>query len=71
MSELNARVLAHNTYSLDLSGVLTHLRDTAAAYLSSAARSGRPAAHGVPRSRVGPGRTVAEQHHVTDAWRIR
>lgn len=71
MSESNARVLARNTYSLDASGVVAHLRDTVAAYLSNAGSSARPTALGLPRSHTGPARDVIERHNVTDAWRIR
>lgn len=71
MSESNARVLARNTYSLDVTGVLAHLRDTAAAYLSNAARSAHPTASGLPRSHTGPAQSVIERHNVTDAWRLR
>lgn len=71
MSQSDTRVLTRNTYSLDIAGVLAHVRDTIVVRFEplDVARSAGP--YESPRSRGGPASRVAEDHGLADSWRIR
>lgn len=58
------------SYTLDTSGVLAHVRDTATAYLGRHAAIVQAMRTELPRSRVGP-RAYHAHYHVPDAVRVR
>jgi hypothetical protein len=70
MFDQTTSAYARASYTLDASGVLAHLRDTATAYLSRHAATAQAMRIELPRSRVGP-RAHHAQYQVPDAVRVR
>lgn len=70
MNDTNAQTLARSTYTLDLSGILAHLRDTLAHGVSRITR-GQNMRIDVRRAGSRQAHDVITRHHVVDSWRIR
>lgn len=79
MSESTTRAYARQTYTIDLSGLLAHARDTfrlhAAPALSRTAEGARSAVRAavgaVSQARTGPPGSGHERHGIPDSVRIR
>lgn len=79
MSESTTRAYTRESYTIDLSGLIAHTRDTLSLYLGSAlnratARA-RPAMrdmlNDLPDARTGPALRSHERHGIPDSVRVR
>lgn len=71
MFESNTGTFECQNYTIDLTGLIAHTRDTLGAYASRITSAIRAPRVELPRSRVGPtGRHYAD-YHVPDSVRVR
>jgi len=79
MPESTTRAYTRETYTIDLSGLIAHTRDTLSLHVGSAliraAAKVRPAMRnaliGLPDARIGPAVRSHERHGIPDSVRVR
>lgn len=79
MSESTTRAYSRESYTIDLSGLIAHTRDTFSLYVSSAldrvTAKARPAMrdmlNDLPDARTGPALLSHERHGIPDNIRVR